>query len=114
MSDVRSWWTEETEPWEKQADVLSEALGIQVLSYNSEITDAIVGVMKLARRPNPAYNTDIARKLDLAPNYVELIQYLICQNDHAEYGVSPRGIWLTDKGEKLLEQLLSFSLKDQE
>jgi hypothetical protein len=86
-------------------NLISEALNIQVFSYNSTVTDEVFGVMKCIAKDRPAYNTAIARAMKLKESHVELIQYLLCNNDHAEYGTSPRGCWLTEKGEKLYEQL---------
>ena len=71
-------------------DLISEALGIQVFSYNDEVTDEVIDVMR-AVNSDRRFNTEIAKDLGLKESHVELIQYLLCNNDHAEYGTSPRG-----------------------
>jgi Mn-dependent DtxR family transcriptional regulator len=71
--------------------------------YNSSVDDIIVKVMECIKTDRPIYVTDIADKLKLQDDFVELIQYIICSLDYAEYGTSPRGCWLTNKGEKMLD-----------
>ena len=73
--------------------------------YNSEVDDDIINVMRVIRDDRPAFYTDIAEKLQMKPPHVELIQYILCSMDFAEYGTSPRGCWLTEKGEKMLKEV---------
>jgi len=71
--------------------------------YSSEVDDDIILVMETIKQQRAIYVTDIADKLNIQRNYVALIQYIICSLDYAEYGTSPRGCWLTEEGEKILE-----------
>ncbi len=89
--------------------LISEALGVQVFSYNSVVTDEFIAVME--KCSEGAFNTDIAKDLALKESHVELIQYILCNNDHAEYGGSPRGCWLTGKGRALLTEVLRLREK---
>lgn len=96
--------------------LIGDELGIQVYSYNQQVSDDLFGVLELLAKAKEAhealYNTDIARQLQLSESHVELIQYLICNNDHAEYGTSPRGCWLTDKGLDLYRRAKELIGKD--
>ena len=93
---------------------IADALGIYAFSYNSDVTNEVWGVMRLLRENESIFCTDIACELGLKPSHVELIQYLICNNDHAEYGTSPRGCWLTKKGEKLVDELAAIEARERE
>jgi Mn-dependent DtxR family transcriptional regulator len=75
---------------------------IECGGYNSQIDEDIIRVMETIATEY-SYVTDIADKLHLQDSYVELIQYIICSLDYAEYGTSPRGCWLTDKGTEMLK-----------
>jgi len=87
-------------------DTLGEALGIIAFSYNDTVTQEVWDVLTtISEATIPPCSEDIAKSLDLSPTHVELIQYLICNNDNAEYGVSPRCCWLTEKGQKLVKEL---------
>lgn len=87
-------------------ELISKALNIEVFSYNSEVTMDVWNVIKLlGEKKDGYYNTEISLELKLDPKHVELIQYLICNNGHAEYGTSPRGCWLTEKGFDLYNKL---------
>lgn len=87
-------------------DLLSRELNIEVFSYSSKVTDEVWAVIKLIHDEHPIHCNDIALRLGLSASYVELIQYLLCNNDNAEYGTSPRGCWLTKKGERLFDALV--------
>lgn len=71
--------------------------------YNSAIDNDIISIMKSIRDDEDKWYQVIAKKLNLREEYVELIQYILCTLDYAEYGTSPRGCWLTDKGNEMLE-----------
>lgn len=96
--------------------LIGDELGIQVYSYNQQVSDELFGVFELLAKAKEAreaiYNTEIARQLNLSKSHVELIQYLLCNNDHAEYGTSPRGCWLTDKGLDLYRRAKDLIGKD--
>lgn len=68
--------------------------------YNSQVDEDIVKVMREVSQGK--FNSDIAIKLKLPLEYVELIQYILCTLNYAEYGASPRGCWLTGLGLKML------------
>lgn len=84
-------------------DIVTEAFGVGVFSYNSEVNDEFFNVMSLVAEGK--YNSDIAKTLNLKESHVELIQYLLCNADHADYGTSPRGCWLTEKGMAVYSKL---------
>ena len=90
------------------AEAISQSLEIEVFSYNDKITDDFLKVMKAVDEGRRGCTDGIADELSLNRDYVELIQYLLCNNDHAEYGTSPRCCWLTEKGENLLMLLREF------
>lgn len=94
---------------ESLTNLISEAFSIEVFSYNTEVTNEVIAVLKEIKEGRPAYVTEIASKLNLKESHVELIQYLICNNDHAEYGTSPRGCWLTPKGEQLYAKVSALA-----
>ncbi len=58
--------------------------------------------MSLLRNCRPIYYTEIAKELELDLKYVHLILEILGNRDFTEYGTSPRGSWLTSKGEELL------------
>ena len=94
---------------EEFEDKLSEALELQVFSYNSAVTNEVwVVLMAIASSPEVVCSDQIAAATHMSPTHVELIQYLICNNDYAEYGTSPRCCWLTEKGKKLYQELLEL------
>lgn len=84
-------------------DIVSNAFRISAFSYNSVVSDDFFHV--LSGVSEGRYNSDIAKATGLSESHVELIQYLLCNGDHADYGTSPRGCWLTDKGKAVFEQL---------
>lgn len=100
---VEQWVCTECENSMLFDNIISQAFKISVFSYNSEVSDDFFNVMDCVE--DGCSNSAIAEKLGLSPNYVELIQYLLCNNGHAEYGTSPRGCWLTDKGIEVYEKL---------
>lgn len=87
---------------------MARSLSVPYLVYNSAVNDDIYNVMRMlyiSRRTGPTYYTDTAKTLKLQYDYVELIHYILCTNDHGEYGTSPRGLWLTPKGVSLYKRL---------
>jgi len=107
-------WEEE----EEQAfnNIVTEAFKIDVFSYNSKVTDEFWSVLDLIGKAKEAgdsiFNTDLAKQTGLTESHVELIQYLLCNNDHAEYGSSPRGCWLTSKGLNIYRRLKELKKLD--
>ena len=89
--------------------LISEALGITAFSYNSVITDEVLGVLGLVASKDMKCAYQIAEELSLKASHVELIQYMLCNNDHGEYGTSPRCMWLTEKGRELYKKILKIS-----
>lgn len=73
-----------------------EALGISCGGYNSAIDALVIRVMQDILDNRPVYVTDIATRLGVTPEMVELIQYILCSADLCEYGTSPRGCWFID------------------
>lgn len=71
--------------------------------YASEVDDAIIAVMQLIRDKMPIFYTDICKITGFQSEFVQLIQYILSTLDYAEYGTSPKGCWLTAKGEKMLK-----------
>jgi len=70
-------------PWE-----LWEAAGLRIGMYSSSIDADSVRVFKCIC--DNMFNDDIARKLALSPDYVEVIQTMFCALDWCTYGTSPR------------------------
>lgn len=72
-----------------------QALGLSCCSYNSEIDDQALAVL---RGVNEAvYCDDIAKRTGMAPSHVELFQSIFASVGWAEYGTSPRGCWPIDR-----------------
>lgn len=86
-------------------DQLWDALGV-LGGYNSSVDNDIRAVLK-SMRPGYIYNDDIAIATGLSRTHVELIQYLLCNAELADYGTSPRGCWLTPEGEKLADKQIN-------
>lgn len=89
-------------------DLLWDTLKVAYGGYNSAVDLDVLNVMEEVRYGRPAFNTDIAKKFGLSEAHVELIQYLICSAELAEYGTSPRGCWLTKEGEAFLERMKPY------
>lgn len=69
----------------------------------------------LASKNNDAiYYTDVSEILQLNKTHVELILFMLCGAGFAEYGMSPRGCWLTKKGIEWYKKLSTHheELKD--
>lgn len=72
-----------------------EALGLNYAGYSSEQDRQAIAIMECIG--DGMFCNDIARKLGLSPDHVELWQYIFCSADWCEYGTSPRGCWPIDK-----------------
>lgn len=81
------------------------------LSYNGEVALEVYNVLRLSEGGNAWYE-EIAKKLNLKDTHVELIKYILCVYELLEYGTSPRGAWLTDKGQVLLDKLIKVIEKE--
>lgn len=60
------------------------------------------------------FNSDIAKRLELSDQYVELLQSVFCSVRWANYGTSPRGCWPDEKekaAEKTADLLRWYELK---
>lgn len=83
-----------------------QALGLSCLSYNSAIDEQAILVLKGIR--DKLFCDDIAKKHDMSPEYVELLQSIFCGADWCEYGTSPRGCWFVhDRGEAWADDLIT-------
>lgn len=71
-----------------------EEVGLSCVSYNSQIDEDALAVLKGIRANK--YNTEIAAELGLPAQYVELLQSIFCSAGWCEYGTSPRGCWLKE------------------
>lgn len=74
------------------------------ITYNGEIDADIVAVLMESATDN-FYMSDISKKLNLPEKYVELIQHVLSDMDMVDYGTSPRGAWISEKGLAYLEYL---------
>jgi hypothetical protein len=74
-----------------------ESLGLRCCSYNSEIDQQAIDVLREIGSPEFAYCTDIAERTGLSATHVELLQSIFCSADWCEYGTSPRGCWPIDR-----------------
>jgi hypothetical protein len=75
---------------EDEFDMWNE-LGVPCGGYSSRIDFLVIEIMKNLQFPILPYVTDIAKKLEVSEDFVELVQYILCSKDLFEYGVSPRG-----------------------
>ena len=87
-------------------DVLT-LMGFKHSTYNgqvyNELWDVITGVA------NVEFNSSIAESLNLSKTHVELIQYLLCDKELADYGTSPRGCFLTAIGRSLYDLMVFYN-----
>lgn len=74
---------------------LWEELGISCGGYNDEIDFDIINHLKSSMENKIVFAED---------NYFELIKYILCSNDLMEYGTSPRGAWITEKGREFYKK----------
>ena len=71
------------------------------LTYNGEIDSDILDILKESGGENNWY-MEVAETLSLDPKYVELILHYLAHLDLVDYGTSPRGAWISEKGRKYL------------
>lgn len=83
--------------------------------YNTAVDIDILAVLSelyAARKSGDAmFVDDLASKLGMSQTHVELIQYMLCSQDLASYGTSPRGCWLEQKGIDLYERVMRYHLE---
>lgn len=72
------------------------------IGYDDAIVADFYAVLRLLRDARPIYYTAIAERMGLDQKYVHLVLEVIASKDLTEYGSSPRGSWLTDRGEAIL------------
>jgi len=92
---------EETDPIERAFPV----------GYDGEIVEDVFNVLRLCQEDRPQWYKATATKLKLDVKYVHLILEMAARADYLEYGCSPRGGWLTEKGEKLLRDATEWRRK---
>ncbi len=73
-----------------------ETLGLGCCSYNSEIDQQAIEVLR--GMATATYCTDTAERTGMSPSHVELFQSIFCSAGWGEYGTSPRGCWPIDPG----------------
>lgn len=83
---------------------IGDYLGIQYFSYSGLEYD-LYKIIKLIGSEVHCFYDEIVEKTGLDEKFVLLIQEILCSADLAEYGISPRGCWLTPKGEEFLKKL---------
>jgi len=72
-----------------------DILGIPKGTYNSAVDEHIIYVIdRMIPKPYAAFSSDIAKEKGWPEEYVELIKYILCSAELAEYGTSPRGAWI--------------------
>lgn len=81
--------TDETE--EREWDFW-EYVGLQCAGYGSRSDANLIRVFEQTRLENSWFE-DIAQRLELSKDYVELLMEILCSADFCEYGTSPRGAW---------------------
>lgn len=94
--------------------LLNDNINLRCGGYSFTIDLDIYNVMKLSADSDTMYSAYIAKELNLSEDYVELIKYIICSEDLADYGTSPRGSWLESKGIELLKLLTELKIKMDE
>lgn len=89
-------WTQSDQP---DTDPLAIFLPI---GYDGEIVDDFRNVMRIIDEHHLIFYDKIAAALDLPLKYVHLTLEVLADRGILEYGVSPRGGWLSSAGEELL------------
>lgn len=92
-------------------EIMWDILGIECGGYNSDTDNDVFHVLVFLYmyRNNSGVSKfvdNIAKYTGMSESHVELIQYIICSRELADYGTSPRGCWLTDLGVYVTEQLI--------
>lgn len=83
-----------------------EALGMSCCSYNSAIDQQAIDVLRCIREK--LYCSDIAARIGLTPEHVELFQSMFSSANWCEYGTSPRGCWFVyDYGDNFGDRLIA-------
>ncbi len=77
-------------------------------TYDGSVDLDVLNVMETLGGVGFAFYTRIAQNFKLNPNYVQLINFILCGADLAEYGTSPRGAWLTKKGEEFYARMKPY------
>lgn len=88
-----------------------DACGMHCAGYSGQIDADLIRVFieSDSRDDRPIYSTEIAERLALPPDYVELLKYALCSADFCEYGTSPRGAWaIHGKQDELRQKLLQW------
>lgn len=98
---------EQDDPWD-----FWDQIGMHCAGYNSAIDADLIRVFIESDTSNDNsefYSTQIAARLGLAENYVELLKYALCSANFCNYGTSPRGAWAEHgKQAELREKLLEW------
>lgn len=92
-------------PQEIELDPIERILKI---GYNEEIVNDIFNILCQLDTASSTYYTNIAQNLRLDEKYVHIILEIMANEDLLEYGVSPRGSWLSGRGKELLELSKEF------
>lgn len=72
------------------------------ITYNGKIDFDMISILRQLETEH-RYYTEVADTLSLNHDYVELILHVLSHYDLVEYGTSPRGSWITDKGRDYLK-----------
>lgn len=72
------------------------------LTYDSELDEDILNVLKCTSSKEFMFYDEIAKELKLDEKYVQLILHLLSHLGFTDYGTSPRGSWISESGEKYL------------
>lgn len=88
-----------------------------IAAYNGQIDLDFQNVLRCISEKK--FSTEIAKELNLTPEYVELVQTMFCNINWCEYGTSPRGCWIIhnikyeDLDAKLKEHYYNHWIKEQ-
>ncbi len=66
--------------------------GMQCVGYDEQIDIDFLNVLMLIKEKISYY--EIAKRLELPEQYIELIQSIFCSAGWCEYGTSPRACWI--------------------
>ena len=82
-------YLEEFDMWEK--------FGVKFGGYNSSIDKKIIDIIKCHLENNNLFSSEVAKKLELDQDFVELVFYMMCSTELWDYGTSPRGCFPVNK-----------------